>query len=70
RILVTAGAPELPGSLRNQAAETARIVIPEGSESKQKLTIYSRDDGGEWSRTASISCVFVPLKGDEGWDGH
>lgn len=68
RILVTAGAPELPSALMEQAADSARIVVPEGSRERQTLVIYEREDGGDWTRTKKTNCVFVPLKGDEGWD--
>lgn len=70
RILVTAAAPELPPSLKEQSASSARIVIPEGSREKQTLVIHERENGGDWSTTRKTSCVFVPLRGDEGWDGQ
>lgn len=70
RILVTAAAPELPDPLREQAAPSTRIVIPQGTKQKQTLTVHQRVDGGRWTSTQSTSCVFVPLTGDEGWNGE
>lgn len=70
RILVTAGAPELPATFKEQSASSARIVIPEGTKNKQTLTVYHRRNGGPWERTASTSCVFVPLTGERGWDAR
>lgn len=67
RILVTAGAPEVPQSLKDQACESCRIVIPVGSKTKQSLKILRKESGGVWTTESRTGCVFVPLKGSEGW---
>ncbi|MEW4567120.1 protein-L-isoaspartate(D-aspartate) O-methyltransferase [Tautonia sp. JC769] len=68
RILVTAAAPDLPETLFQQLAEGGRIVIPIGSESQQQLNVIDRRDGKP-VHFRSVSCRFVPLVGEHGWDG-
>ncbi len=67
RILVTAGAPELPITLLRQLAEGGSMVIPVGSELEQDLTLVRREDG-RVRKTRICSCVFVKLVGREGWE--
>lgn len=65
-IMVTAGAPKVPGPLKAQLADGGRLVIPVGSEFHQILyRIRRRKD--TFSEEALTSCVFVPLVGEEGW---
>jgi protein-L-isoaspartate(D-aspartate) O-methyltransferase len=65
-ILVTAGAPEIPGVLVDQLAEGGRLVIPVGNTFHQTLTRVTR--GPEGVETESLDgCVFVPLIGEHGW---
>ncbi len=66
RILVTAGAPELPISLLEQLSEGGSMVIPVGDDSKQELLLVRRDQG-RVTRSRICSCVFVKLLGKEGW---
>lgn len=68
RILVTAGAPAVPESLQNQTARPGRIVIPVGNRGGQTLQVLTRREDGSFTRQSSVSCVFVPLTGEEGWD--
>jgi protein-L-isoaspartate(D-aspartate) O-methyltransferase len=68
RILVTAGAPDVPEPLKSQADDDARIVIPVGSKSGQTLRVLEQTNGGPWSTTDHTRCVFVPLTGSEGWE--
>lgn len=70
RILVTAGAPVVPDSLQRQTARPGRMVIPVGSRGGQTLQVLVRREDGSFERQTSVSCVFVPLTGDEGWDPH
>jgi protein-L-isoaspartate(D-aspartate) O-methyltransferase len=65
-IVVTAGAPEIPTSLRRQLAEGGRLVIPTGGWGLQELVVLERRGAGfhEWRRG---TCAFVPLIGEEGW---
>ena len=68
RILVTAGAPSVPESLRSQLADGGRLVIPVGPPDMQRLVIVDRH-GGEFNVREGEACVFVPLIGREGWEG-
>ena len=65
-ILVTAGAPRVPESLKAQLAEGGRLVIPVGSYGHQELTVVIRK-GGALVESVHESCVFVPLVGQEAW---
>ncbi len=67
RILVTAGAPSVPDPLKEQLTVGGILVIPVGSRRAQTLTTVRRTDRDSWETSRSISCVFVPLVGDEGW---
>jgi protein-L-isoaspartate(D-aspartate) O-methyltransferase len=65
-IIVTAGAPSIPTSLREQLADGGRLVIPVGPRDRQELFLVIRD-GDEWREIDDGPCVFVPLVGEEGW---
>lgn len=65
-IMVTAGAPKVPGPLKAQLADGGRLVIPVGSEFHQILYRIKRQKD-TFSEEALTSCVFVPLVGEEGW---
>ena len=67
-ILVTAGAPRLPESLKAQLSEGGRLVIPVGSREHQELRVVRREQEGFVESTRD-ACVFVPLVGSEGWPG-
>jgi len=66
RILLTAGAPELPAPLLAQLAEGGILVGPIGTSESQTLTRVVRH-GLEYSQTQVLSCRFVPLVGSHGW---
>ena len=66
RIIVTAGAPDLPKSLVNQVAVDGMIVIPIGSEHAQTMVIVEKLKDGIRS-TEVEGFRFVPLLGKEGW---
>ena len=65
-ILVTAGGPRVPESLKAQLADGGRLVIPIGTYGQQDLTVVART-GGVFIESVHESCVFVPLVGREGW---
>jgi protein-L-isoaspartate(D-aspartate) O-methyltransferase len=67
RILVTAGAPELPKPLLDQLGSPGRLVIPEGSRRGQRLVVYDKDADGRVERHEGEMVVFVPLIGRHGW---
>ncbi|HOQ32651.1 MAG TPA: protein-L-isoaspartate(D-aspartate) O-methyltransferase [Candidatus Hydrogenedens sp.] len=65
-IIVTAGSPEVPGSLKEQLNEGGRLIIPVGGSNLQVLLkIIKR--GNDYSIEKHTSCIFVPLIGSEGW---
>ncbi len=67
RIIVTAGAPEVPDSLVEQLApDGGVIVLPVGSSLGQDLIRIELEEG-EPKRTDLGSCSFVKLVGEEGW---
>jgi len=66
-IIVTAGAPDIPGPLIDQLAEKGRLVIPIGSEYFQTLNVIKKQKGSIL-RKELFECTFVPLLGKEGWE--
>lgn len=65
-IVVTAGAPDLPGPLVEQLAEGGRLVIPVGGKWSQDLRVVRKVKGGMEEKSV-CGCVFVPLVGEHGW---
>lgn len=66
RIVVTAGAPEVPVPLLDQLADGGRMVVPVGKEDGQELLVVKRAITG-YSSTRLCDCRFVPLIGDAAW---
>ncbi len=66
-IVVTAGAPAVPASLREQLAVGGRLVIPVGSERVQKLLRVRRTGEAAWEEEDLGAVRFVPLIGAEGY---
>jgi protein-L-isoaspartate(D-aspartate) O-methyltransferase len=67
RILVTAGAPEVPKPLLDQLAPGGILVIPEGQLSSQRLVVYRKSARGGIRRSEGEEVAFVPLLGRHGW---
>lgn len=65
-IIVTAGSPDVPPTLKSQLAEEGRLVIPTGPRYTQTLYKLTRH-GDRFSEEDVTGCVFVPLVGDYGW---
>jgi len=65
-IIVTAGSPEVPESLKKQLNDGGRLVIPVGSSNLQVLLKITKH-GEEYLVEKHTTCIFVPLIGDEGW---
>ncbi len=65
-ILFTAGAPAVPEAVKRQLAPGGRLVIPVGTRHQQDLVKLVRT-ADAYETVKSISCVFVPLVGEEGW---
>ncbi len=68
RIIVTAGAPDIPQNLYDQLAVGGRLVIPIGADRPQILKIVTRTPDGP-QVTDGCPCSFVPLIGQAGWPG-
>jgi protein-L-isoaspartate(D-aspartate) O-methyltransferase len=67
-IAVHAAAPEAPPTLIDQLADGGRLVVPVSGHDADMLTLLRR----EGSRVEAMSlgpCRFVPLIGEEGFDG-
>ena len=68
-IAVAAAAPGLPSSLYEQLAPGGRLVVPVGELTGQELqVIVPTPEGPAVLRT--VPCRFVPLLGEEGFDGR
>jgi protein-L-isoaspartate(D-aspartate) O-methyltransferase len=65
-IMVTAGSPDVPPTLKSQLAEGGRLVIPTGPRYTQTLYKLTRE-GAQFTEEDVTGCVFVPLVGDYGW---
>jgi protein-L-isoaspartate(D-aspartate) O-methyltransferase len=66
KIIVTAAAPSVPGTLVKQLQIDGILVIPVGSLQTQRLFVVTRtNDGVDYKVHESFK--FVPLIGDEGW---
>ncbi|MGS4883901.1 protein-L-isoaspartate(D-aspartate) O-methyltransferase [Roseibium sp. MB-4] len=68
-IMVAAGSPALPGTLKNQLTIGGRLVIPIGpSRHHQHLLRITRQSETDFSSKTLGEVTFVPLIGEEGWD--
>lgn len=67
RILVTAGAPQIPPTLLGQLKENGILVIPVGSSKNQQMMRITRLSKGEYQKEIFDNFSFVPLIGKEGW---
>jgi protein-L-isoaspartate(D-aspartate) O-methyltransferase len=67
-IAVAAAAPEMPQSLYDQLAERGRLVVPVGPRTEQFLQVIVRSPEGP-AVLRTVPCRFVPLLGEEGFDG-
>lgn len=68
RMLVSAGAPGVPGPLLEQLALGGRIVIPVGNKQYQILTVVHKDGAGRVRQEHHDDCRFVDLIGRHGWE--
>lgn len=65
-IVVTAGAPVIPATLKEQLRPGGRLVIPVGDLALQQLIVVQRTEEGFQTETHG-GCRFVPLQGKYGW---
>lgn len=68
RIIITAGAPEIPPPLIEQLDNEGIIVIPVGDLLSQRLLKASKHKD-RLEQEYHTPCVFVPLLGEYGWKG-
>lgn len=68
KIIVTAGAPDIPKSLCQQLTIGGIMVVPIGDSKKQFMHVIKRNDEQDFDVFASDKpFLFVPLVGEEGW---
>ena len=67
KIIVTAGAPNIPEALKKQLAVNGKMVIPVGTMNSQTLKVLTKTDNNEFEIEEIPQFVFVPLIGKEGW---
>lgn len=67
-VLVSAGAPAVPETLKDQLGEGGRLVVPVGADREaQELLRLTRRPGGGFDRETLTRVRFVPLIGEAGW---
>ena len=67
-IVVAAGGPQVPESLKEQLKIGGRLVIPVGSDQRsQELVRVTRISANEYRSEDIADVRFVPLIGEEGW---
>jgi protein-L-isoaspartate(D-aspartate) O-methyltransferase len=67
-IVVAAGGPQVPESLKQQLKVGGRLVIPVGADQRgQELVRVTRVSKDEYSSEDIADVRFVPLIGEEGW---
>ena len=68
-IIVAAGGPDVPASLRDQLKIGGRLVIPVGpSVRSQRLLRVTRTGEHAFDEEELMAVAFVPLVGEEGWE--
>lgn len=67
-IIVAAGGPEVPKSLKQQLKIGGRLVIPVGRDTRaQELIRVTRQSENDYKTEDIADVRFVPLLGEEGW---
>lgn len=66
KIIVTAGAPDIPEPLIQQLKEGGKMVIPVGGRWTQELKLVTKKNGDIQVENI-CGCVFVPLLGRYAW---
>lgn len=66
-ILVTAGAPIIPNSLKEQLKPRGRLIIPVGDAFSQRLLRIRKLEDNTFVEETVEYVRFVPLIGEEGW---
>jgi protein-L-isoaspartate(D-aspartate) O-methyltransferase len=66
-IVVAAGGPQVPESLRRQLKIGGRLLIPVGEMETQRLVLVKRVGPEDYEESSLGRVRFVPLLGHEGW---
>ena len=66
-IMVTAGGPDMPETLKHQLKVGGRMVCPVGNRKTQELMVVTRKKD-RFVTLRHSRCKFVPLVGKEGWN--
>lgn len=67
-IVVSAGGPDVPDTLKHQLKTGGRLIIPVGrSKAYQQLVRVTRVGEDEFQTEDLVPVRFVPLVGEEGW---
>jgi protein-L-isoaspartate(D-aspartate) O-methyltransferase len=69
-IIVSAGGPKVPKSLKKQLKIGGSLVVPVGEEGAQRLKRIIRNDEATYEEEDLGAVSFVPLIGAEGWKGR
>lgn len=67
RILVTAGAPQIPEALLQQLAIKGKMVIPVGTKKSQRMLRLTKVKREDYLQEDFGAFRFVPLIGKQGW---
>jgi protein-L-isoaspartate(D-aspartate) O-methyltransferase len=68
-IVVAAGGPKIPATLRNQLGVGGRLIIPVGDDPRAQRLIRITRTGPQAFHKENLSHVrFVPLIGEQGWE--
>jgi protein-L-isoaspartate(D-aspartate) O-methyltransferase len=67
KIIVSAGAPDIPKALISQLKVGGKMVIPIGELDKQVLMFIIKNENG-YEKKILTDCLFVPLIGKSGWN--
>ena len=68
-VLVSAGAPDVPGPLVDQLADGGRLVVPVGRHLSSQRLLRGRRTPVGLTEDDLGGVTFVPLIGAEGWEG-
>jgi protein-L-isoaspartate(D-aspartate) O-methyltransferase len=68
RIIVTAGAGQVPGDLLDQLKPGGKLLIPIGEAGYQELVLFVKDEHSQLTSESLGGVTFVEFKGKYGWD--
>jgi protein-L-isoaspartate(D-aspartate) O-methyltransferase len=68
-IIVTAGSPSIPATLKKQLAIGGKMVVPVGNKYTQLLKVVKKIEEDKFEIDEVPEFAFVPLIGKEGWNG-